>query len=165
MGSEHGHQQVSTPPEEIKKLLAKAKVQVPSESPKFPSSISAGAAQISIEGRYRIDRARLGPNFTEADRQWRIKYIKSQDLHPNEPFEVPELERVHYNPIRRFYRVPMNLFENAISKIIVSENQKITFNLKIIFLGQRICNFYKKTYCRYFYWLYGGIISLLPNFL
>ncbi|UXI17758.1 fushi tarazu-like protein [Sarcoptes scabiei] len=106
---------VSISEDKIKKILTTAKIQVPSESPKYAGSETSGTFHTSIVGRFENERARLGPNFTEKDRQWRIKFLKAQDLHPSEPFDVPELRKVHYNPIRRFYRYPLNLFEDFLT--------------------------------------------------
>ncbi|KAH7638672.1 NADH dehydrogenase (ubiquinone) B17 subunit [Dermatophagoides farinae] len=115
-GHDHGDavKKTSISDEEIRKILIRAKVQVPSESPKFAHSLSSGVLHTSIKGAYNNERARLGPNFNETDRQWRVKYLESQNLHPSEPFEVPELSKVHYNPIRRFYRWPLDQVEKLL---------------------------------------------------
>ncbi|KAF7495558.1 hypothetical protein SSS_06607 [Sarcoptes scabiei] len=110
---------VSISEDKIKKILTTAKIQVPSESPKYAGSETSGTFHTSIVGRFENERARLGPNFTEKDRQWRIKFLKAQDLHPSEPFDVPELRKVHYNPIRRFYRYPLNLLEDFLTPKLV----------------------------------------------
>lgn len=67
---------------------------------------------MEIKGRFANERERLGPDFDETQRQWRIKWIKDQHLHPNEPFEVKQLYIEYHNPIRRFYRKPLDLFES-----------------------------------------------------
>lgn len=120
-GHDHGDavKKTSISDEEIRKILIRAKVQVPSESPKFAHSLSSGVLHTSIKGAYNNERARLGPNFNETDRQWRVKYLQSQNLHPSEPFEVPELSKVHYNPIRRFYRWPLDQVEKLLCNYMV----------------------------------------------
>ena len=120
-GHDHGNkvQKTSISEEEIRKILTRAKAQIPSESPKFAHSPSSGVLHTSIEGAFSNERARLGPTFTETDRQWRIKYLESQNLHPAEPFEVPELSKVHYNPIRRFYRWPLDQLEKFLRNHMV----------------------------------------------
>ncbi|KAI7691310.1 hypothetical protein SSS_06607 [Sarcoptes scabiei] len=94
---------VSISEDKIKKILTTAKIQVPSESPKYAGSETSGTFHTSIVGRFENERARLGPNFTEKDRQWRIKFLKAQDLHPSEPFDVPELRkgRFHATLVRK----------------------------------------------------------------
>nr|XP_027194597.1 uncharacterized protein LOC113789278 [Dermatophagoides pteronyssinus] len=131
-GHDHGNkvQKTSISEEEIRKILTRAKAQIPSESPKFAHSPSSGVLHTSIEGAFSNERARLGPTFTETDRQWRIKYLESQNLHPAEPFEVPELSKVHYNPIRRFYRWPLDQLEKFLRNHMQTHNA--VFTRKII---------------------------------
>lgn len=112
----HGHAKPSVSEEEIRKLLARAETQTFSEAPKYTADVCTGVPQAVLAGRFENERARLGPDFTEADRQWRIKYLASQNLHPSEPFEVP---RRKLNPFRRFYRYPLNLFEDYLTKYMV----------------------------------------------
>ncbi|KAI7691311.1 hypothetical protein SSS_06607 [Sarcoptes scabiei] len=92
---------VSISEDKIKKILTTAKIQVPSESPKYAGSETSGTFHTSIVGRFENERARLGPNFTEKDRQWRIKFLKAQDLHPSEPFDVPELRSISCNSCQK----------------------------------------------------------------
>lgn len=112
----HGHAKTSISEEEIRKLLARAETQTFSEAPKYTADVCGGVPQAILAGRFENERARLGPDFTEADRQWRIKFLESQNLHPSEPFEVP---RRKLNPFRRFYRYPLNFLEDYLTKFMV----------------------------------------------
>jgi len=98
----------------LARIKARASATKTSEYPNWPSSQSAGTLPMSIAGRFKNERERLGPDFTEADRQWRIKWYKDQNLHPNEPYYVPELERALFNPLRRLYRAPLNYVERSV---------------------------------------------------
>lgn len=118
--SEHGsHAKLSISQEEIKRILARAETQSFKEAPKYTADVSSGNLQMSLSGRFHNERARLGPDFTEADRQWRIKYLQAQRLTPGEPFYVPQALTSHLNPIRRFYRFPLDIFENYLAKYTV----------------------------------------------
>lgn len=115
----HSTPATSISPEEVKKLLARAEAQKFSEAPKYTQSPSSGVLHTSIAGRFDNERARLGPDFTEADRQWRIKWLKSQELHPSEPFHFPQLEQTNLNIFRRIYRYPLNFFEKFLEGFMV----------------------------------------------
>jgi NADH dehydrogenase (ubiquinone) 1 beta subcomplex subunit 6 len=99
---------------EVSKILARASMAKMSEYPKWPASETGGVMPMNIEGRFANERARLGPDFTDAERQWRIKWIKDQVLHPSEPRHVPELYIEYNNPIRRFYQKPLNWVEQNV---------------------------------------------------
>lgn len=98
----------------IHKILARALITRPREYPRWPASHSSGVIPFQIEGRFASERERLGPDFAEIDRQWRIKWIQDQHLHPSEPRYVPEWEREFFNPIRRMYRAPLTWVETKI---------------------------------------------------
>lgn len=70
-----------------------------------------------LEGPYATERARLDGTFTDADRQWRKTFLKDQELAPNEPRYVPELNRM--NPIRRAYRYPLDLLFSKLEPSLV----------------------------------------------
>ena len=69
---------------------------------------------MSLPGRFANERERLGPEFTDAERKWRIKWYKEQNLHPSEPIIVPELYCELRNPLRRFYQIPLNYLEHKL---------------------------------------------------
>lgn len=73
---------------------------------------------MSIEGPFANERERLSGDFTAADRAYRRQYLKDQELAPDEPQVVPELEQAFKNPIRRFYRKPMDMLQVALRPIV-----------------------------------------------
>lgn len=80
----------------------------------YPSSETGGVLAMSIVGRFANERERLGPEFTEAERKWRVKWYHDQHLHPSEPLEVPALYRELRNPLRRWYQKPLNYLEQQV---------------------------------------------------
>jgi len=46
--------------------------------------------------------------MTEAERDWRRKWVTDQNLHPDEPFYIEEVQ-FYINPIRKIYRMPLDL--------------------------------------------------------
>jgi hypothetical protein len=64
------------------------------------------------------ERQRLPFKMTDEDRLSRSKYLHSQELTDREPMNVPELERMIYNPIRRMYRLPADKLFNALGPFI-----------------------------------------------
>ncbi|XP_054162118.1 uncharacterized protein LOC128960072 [Oppia nitens] len=123
---------------ELKKIYAKASTQSFAENPRYPMHPTSGVMPMSIVGRFKHERERLGPDFDNVQREWRIKTIHDRHLHPSEPFEVKQLYNEYHNPIRRFYRWPLDQFEDWLrrsgifEKFIPGENQnwpKITRQL------------------------------------
>ena len=103
--------------EELQQLYAKARTQRFDENPRYPYHPSHGVMPMEIKGRFAHERERLmNPDFDDLQREWRVKYIRDQHLHPSEPFEVKQLYNEYYNPIRRFYRKPLDLFETFLVK-------------------------------------------------
>ncbi|BES90508.1 unnamed protein product [Nesidiocoris tenuis] len=79
------------------------------------SSASGGVKPMFLQAKLSRERERLhGAGMTAEERAWRAQWIKDQHLSPNEPRYVPELERELKNPIRRFYRAPMDKLQNAL---------------------------------------------------
>ncbi|XP_059485117.1 uncharacterized protein LOC132202298 [Neocloeon triangulifer] len=70
-----------------------------------------------VAGRMVDERERL-VGMTDAERAWRKQWLKDQHLSPNEPRFVPELERELMNPIRRFYRWPLDNLFKALMPVI-----------------------------------------------
>ena len=64
------------------------------------------------------ERQRLPFKMTEEDRMRRKIWLHSQELTEREPIRVPELERMIFNPIRRFYRAPMDKLFAALAPAI-----------------------------------------------
>ncbi|XP_071861209.1 NADH dehydrogenase (ubiquinone) B17 subunit [Bombus fervidus] len=81
------------------------------------SSRSGGVKPMSIGGRLVNERERL-IGMTEEERAWRIRYLKSQILAPEEPLNIKEYNRQLYNPLRRFYRAPLNAFQGLLTPLL-----------------------------------------------
>lgn len=81
--------------------------------PEVPSSPTAGVKPMSISGRHTSERERLH-GMSKEERAWRAQWLKDQHLAPNEPLNNPEYYKQLRNPLRRFYRYPMDKFENAL---------------------------------------------------
>lgn len=75
----------------------------------FGHSVTGGAKVMGIEGRMASVRERM-IGMTDAERAWRAKWLKDQVLH-DEPIVPKDYYKERYNPIRRFYRAPMDKFE------------------------------------------------------
>lgn len=65
--------------------------------------LPANERPFSIEP-FQNERQRIPFKMTEEDRLRRKAYMHAQELTDREPINVPELERMIYNPIRRLYR-------------------------------------------------------------
>jgi len=106
---------------------------------KSPSSSGAatetgGVLPIDLEGRHRFVRQRL-TNMNDEERAFRRKFLHDQHLGPDEPIIVPEMYKELYNPIRRVFRAPMNVFQQFLAPKIVSN---YIFNLPN-HIGDRQC--------------------------
>lgn len=90
-----------------------------SEGPSGPCSETGGVLPIDLEGRHRFVRQRL-TNMTDEERAFRKKFLHDQHISPDEPIHVPEIYNELYNPIRRAFRAPMNVFQNFLTSKVVS---------------------------------------------
>lgn len=84
------------------------------------SSNSGGVKVMSIGGRLVRERERL-IGMTDEERAWRARYLKSQILAPEEPLNTTEYYRHCYNPLRRFYRIPLNALEGLLTPLMVQK--------------------------------------------
>lgn len=91
-----------------------------------PSSLTGGTRPINIEGRLARERERL-LGMTDEERNWRKQWLRDQHLSPNEPKFVPEAYYELNNPIRRFYRAPLDMLFKAFEPTLVN----IALNLKL----------------------------------
>lgn len=89
------------------------------EVPPFPASPTGGVTPMSLRTRFQQERARLGPDFTEKWRKWRVQWIKDQALHPLEPVYSEALDKGRLNVFRRAWRYPWNKLEIFLGKHIV----------------------------------------------
>lgn len=86
----------------------------------FINDQAAGVKPMSITGRMVRERERL-TGMTPEERAWRKKWLKDQILSPNEPKYIKELHSEAFNPIRRFYRYPLDfVFHRVLQPFIVS---------------------------------------------
>lgn len=87
---------------------------------KWPSSDTGGVLPMNMASRFADERHRLGEDYTEKWRQYRIKYLKSLILERKEPRDVPELTKLLVNPIRRAFHIPLNYYEKLVMPYMVS---------------------------------------------
>lgn len=80
-------------------------------------SYTGGVKPMSIAGRYINERERLY-GMTDAERAFRKQWLQDQVLSHNEPREVPELYKALHNPIRRFYRWPLDQLQAKLTTSI-----------------------------------------------
>ncbi|XP_055851221.1 uncharacterized protein LOC129915625 [Episyrphus balteatus] len=78
-----------------------------------PSSPTGGVTPMAIGGRMVRERERLA-GMSDEERAWRKQWVKDQELH-NEPRRVPALDAEFQNPIRRFYRAPLDKLCDALT--------------------------------------------------
>ena len=81
-------------------------------------SPSGGVKVMGIQGRMARERERM-IGMTDAERAWRAKWVKDQVLH-GEPIVPKDYYKARYNPIRRFYRAPLDMLESSLTPLIVS---------------------------------------------
>lgn len=77
-----------------------------------------GERPMSIERRMARERERM-LGMTDEERAWRKKWLKAQELAPEEPVMPKNYYKEMYNPLRRFYMWPMNKFQNMLEPIVV----------------------------------------------
>ena len=75
------------------------------------------------------ERQRLPFKMTEEDRLRRKAWVHSQELSAREPVNVPELETMIYNPIRRLYRTPTDKLFSALGPFIGEHRVRATRTL------------------------------------
>lgn len=109
----------------------------------MPSSETGGVHPMSISTRLTDERERL-LGMTDEERAWRRQWLKDQHLSPNEPAYVPEYYKQRFNPIRRFYRMPLDkLFAPLVPVLVMSMSDRL-HNLCIILYivyKQPLCSF------------------------
>lgn len=80
---------------------------------------TAGVKPMTIVGRVASERERcLG--MTDAERAWRKQWLKDQVLAAHEPVHVEEYWRERTNPIRRFYRKPLDVLFAKLTPMLVT---------------------------------------------
>ncbi|EFN85855.1 hypothetical protein EAI_12507 [Harpegnathos saltator] len=76
-----------------------------------------GDRPMSITRRMDRERERM-LGMTDEERAWRKKWLKAQVLAPEEPVMPNNYYKEMYNPLRRFYKWPMNKFQNMLEPVI-----------------------------------------------
>lgn len=110
------------------------------------SSTTGGVTPISIAGRLANERERL-IGMTDEERAFRAKYLKSLNLAPDEPIIPKDYDKEYYNPIRRFYRAPLNKLENALIPMLGNTTAVIVRNV----IGRSIIAIFT-IYCGWYYY-------------
>jgi len=87
---------------------------------------AAGVKPMSITGRMVRERERL-TGMTPEERAWRHKWLKDQVLSPNEPHYIRDLNKEFYNPIRRFYRFPLDFIFHRVLEPFIGFNAAQVF--------------------------------------
>jgi NADH dehydrogenase (ubiquinone) 1 beta subcomplex subunit 6 len=81
-------------------------------------SHTSGAKAMNIGGRLIYEKERLH-GMTPEEREWRRKWLRDQELTPREPVQPKYYEKDLMNPIRRFYRKPLDVvFFNILEPVI-----------------------------------------------
>ncbi|XP_068223619.1 uncharacterized protein ND-B17 [Palaemon carinicauda] len=99
---------------------------------------TGGVKAFPIEGPFKNERARLA-GMTDADRAYRKQWLKDQILSESEPRPVPGYYEARYNPIRRFYRWPLDTIFKATVPVLGYERAAkyrwFTGKFSMIFAG------------------------------
>ncbi|XP_049883583.1 uncharacterized protein LOC126379035 [Pectinophora gossypiella] len=108
---------------------------------------TAGVKPMAIAGRVASERERcLGMTVTE--RAWRKQWLKDQILHENEPQNIPEYWKERTNPIRRFYRFPLDWLFTRMAPMLgqarAQDYRYITGKLGLIAVGILGIHYYFK---------------------
>ena len=61
---------------------------------------------------------------SQEEREWRKKWLKDQELSHREPRFVPEYYKATMNPIRRFYRLPLDFVFKKLEPTLVRLKQE-----------------------------------------
>ena len=101
--------------------------------PKGGASPSGGATVISIAGRMARERERL-IGMTDEERAWRAKFVKSQNLSKEEPIIPEGYHKAYYNPLRRFYRAPLNKVEGTLTSTLGAQGAYIVRHVTAKFI-------------------------------
>ncbi|CAH0727520.1 unnamed protein product, partial [Brenthis ino] len=108
---------------------------------------TAGVKPMTIAGRVASERERcLG--MTDVERAWRKQWLKDQILASNEPVHVEEYWRERTNPIRRFYRKPLDVLFTKLSPVLgiqrAADYRYITGKIGLIAVGILATHYYFK---------------------
>ncbi|XP_022129839.2 NADH dehydrogenase [ubiquinone] 1 beta subcomplex subunit 6-like [Pieris rapae] len=111
---------------------------------------TAGVKPFPIAGRVASERERC-IGMTQIEREWRKQWLKDQILSPNEPAYVEEYWRERTNPIRRIYRLPLDVTFGVLSNVLgenrAADYRYIAGKLGLITIG---------ILCTHYYFKYSG---------
>lgn len=88
------------------------------------ASNTGGVKPVNLGGRLVNVRERM-LGMSDWERAYRKQYLKDQILSPNEPKYVHELYLELNNPIRRFYRAPLDAFGRWLEPRVGDLNAKL----------------------------------------
>ncbi|XP_072942202.1 NADH dehydrogenase [ubiquinone] 1 beta subcomplex subunit 6 [Epargyreus clarus] len=108
---------------------------------------TAGVKPMTIAGRVASERERcLG--MSDAERAWRKQWLKDQVLASNEPLYVEEYWKERTNPIRRFYRKPLDVLFSSLMPMLGQQRaidyRYITGKVFLIAFGVMSVHYYFK---------------------
>ncbi|XP_018394497.1 PREDICTED: exosome complex exonuclease RRP42 isoform X2 [Cyphomyrmex costatus] len=118
------------------------------------NSATLGDRPMTIARRMVRDRERM-LGMTDEERAWRKKWLDAQKLAPEEPVYPKGYYEQMYNPIRRFYKAPMNKFENMLTPTIGRTPAAITRHLI-----SKVTMAVFALYATYYYMKYNRMLDL-----
>jgi NADH dehydrogenase (ubiquinone) 1 beta subcomplex subunit 6 len=92
------------------------------------ASDTGGVKPFSIQGRMARERERVR-GMTDEERMWRSQWLKDQELLPNEPRNIAKLYNESINPIRRAYRMPLDMAFKPLIPVLV---RKINIYIAVV---------------------------------
>ncbi|XP_071539840.1 uncharacterized protein ND-B17 [Panulirus ornatus] len=110
---------------------------------------TGGVKAFPIEGPFKRERARL-EGMTDADRAYRRQWLKDQILAESEPAVVPGYYEARYNPIRRFYRWPLDTAFKPLVPILGYESAA-----KLRWFTGKFAMIFGAVYAGYYYFKYN----------
>ncbi|KAJ4450492.1 hypothetical protein ANN_01919 [Periplaneta americana] len=123
------------------------------------ASDTGGVKPFSIQGRLARERERV-MGMTNEERAWRRQWVKDQELSPNEPRHVPEYFKERYNPIRRAYRMPLDMAFKPLMPVLGERRTNIIrwFTGKFLMIGFAI-------YAGAYYFKYNANMEIYYSFV
>ncbi|MFH4973512.1 hypothetical protein AB6A40_000221 [Gnathostoma spinigerum] len=103
---------------------------------------------MSLEMHMADERVRTA-GLTPAEREWRIKWLKDQHLHPDEPIHVDAVHR-QLNPIRILYRLPMD----TLYKRFLRPTFGVYYGTAVRVMGPKLIFAFLILETMYYYWKY-----------
>ncbi|XP_077295908.1 NADH dehydrogenase (ubiquinone) B17 subunit [Arctopsyche grandis] len=102
---------------------------------KLASSDTGGVKAMNIASRLVNERERLA-GMSDEERAFRRQWLHDQHLAPSEPRFVPEYHRERFNPIRRFYKWPLDTLATKMHPVVGNKIHYIRyFTGKIAMFG------------------------------